>query len=204
MQVRDPAPLLIPSYSIGENSQQASYADETALDTEGVTFDLDFASNEVEYLERTDQDFDFTSFLNLQVDQDEGSLSLAHGSTPSTNRPTRVQQLSSSRHTSIPHAPTLKVQSLSLRSQMRTGQQRIANLIFHTLQSYPLMMLRDKTLPPFIHTYMILSDVEIDDMEPLRNCISLIHMISSGVQGSRKLFWKVVRMECEQLYDQVR
>ena len=32
-------------------------------------------------------------------------------------------------------------------------------------------------------------------MEPLNNCISLVHMISGGVRGSRKLFWKVVRLE---------
>ncbi|KAJ5833633.1 hypothetical protein N7474_001944 [Penicillium riverlandense] len=36
-------------------------------------------------------------------------------------------------------------------------------------------------------------------MEPLSNCISLVHMISSGTRGSRKLFWRNVRMECERL-----
>jgi hypothetical protein len=30
-----------------------------------------------------------------------------------------------------------------------------------------------------------------------------VHMISSGVQGSRKLFWKNVRMECERLCEEV-
>ncbi|KAK5095426.1 hypothetical protein LTR70_003590 [Exophiala xenobiotica] len=37
-------------------------------------------------------------------------------------------------------------------------------------------------------------------MEPLNNCISLMHMLKSGVQGTRKLFWKNVRLECERLY----
>ncbi|KAJ5316801.1 hypothetical protein N7508_001309 [Penicillium antarcticum] len=36
-------------------------------------------------------------------------------------------------------------------------------------------------------------------METLDNCITLVHMISSGSRGSRKLFWKNVRMECERL-----
>ncbi|KAJ6086544.1 hypothetical protein N7467_005458 [Penicillium canescens] len=36
-------------------------------------------------------------------------------------------------------------------------------------------------------------------MEPLDNCINLVHMISGGMRGSRKLFWRNVRMECERL-----
>ena len=66
------------------------------------------------------------------------------------------------------------------------------------------MMLRHNTLPPFIHSSLLSRDVENNDMEPLNNCISLMHMISSGVQGSRKLFWKNVRLECEHLYEEVR
>ena len=37
-------------------------------------------------------------------------------------------------------------------------------------------------------------------MEPLTNCMSLVHMLSSRIHGSRKLFWKNVRMECERLH----
>lgn len=40
-------------------------------------------------------------------------------------------------------------------------------------------------------------------MESLINCISLVHMINSGVQGNRKLFWKNVRLECERMYAEV-
>lgn len=193
-----------------ENRPETSCDGGAALDNGLFTFDLGFANTGGEYLERNDPDIDFTSFLNPQAYEEtiqypsSGPPSFARSPTPSTNRAVQVQQRSPSPHASIPGAPTLKIRSLHLRSQMRSGPQRIANLIFHTLKSYPLMMLRHKTLPPFIHPHLISSDAETDNMEPLNNCISLVHMISSGVQGSRKLFWKVVRLECEQLYEKVR
>ncbi|KAJ5702794.1 hypothetical protein N7488_010342 [Penicillium malachiteum] len=36
-------------------------------------------------------------------------------------------------------------------------------------------------------------------MEALDNCISLVYMMHSGTNGSRKLFWRNIRMECERL-----
>lgn len=65
------------------------------------------------------------------------------------------------------------------------------------------MMMRHNTLPPFIHPCLLSLGIESTHMEPLTNCISLVHMISSDVHGSRKLFWKNVRMECERLVAEV-
>lgn len=65
------------------------------------------------------------------------------------------------------------------------------------------MMLRHGTLPPFIHPRLISSHAENTRMEPLTNCVSLMHMIGSRIQGSRKLFWKNVRLECERLCAEV-
>ncbi|KAK8038650.1 hypothetical protein PG993_007061 [Apiospora rasikravindrae] len=47
---------------------------------------------------------------------------------------------------------------------------------------------------------MVASGSEGRDMEPLHNCISLMQMLNTGLQGSRKLFWRNVRQECERLY----
>ncbi|KAI1182205.1 hypothetical protein F5B17DRAFT_421508 [Nemania serpens] len=99
----------------------------------------------------------------------------------------------------IPTAPSSAVRSLVWRPRMQPGAQRTCNLILHTLKSYPLMMLRHNSLPPFIHPFPVSSDVDDPDMEPLKNCMSLVHIISSGIQSSRKLFWKNVRLECERL-----
>ena len=102
--------------------------------------------------------------------------------------------------------PTYTLRSLIQRPRTEMGTQRTANLILHTLKSYPLMMVRRNALPPFIHPHFAASAHGIennDDMEPLNNCISLMHMIGSGVRGSRKLFWRNVRMECERLCQEV-
>ncbi|KAL2165925.1 hypothetical protein VTG60DRAFT_3592 [Thermothelomyces hinnuleus] len=72
-----------------------------------------------------------------------------------------------------------------------------------TLKSYPLMLLRRDALPPFIHRRkMSCSGVENDDMEPLNNCLSLLHILGGRVPGSRKLFWRNVRMECERFHQE--
>jgi len=61
------------------------------------------------------------------------------------------------------------------------------------------MIRQDNTLPPFIHPGILQANAENIDMETLYNCISLLYMLNSGVQGSRKLFWNNVRQECERL-----
>ncbi|KAK8094770.1 hypothetical protein PG997_001455 [Apiospora hydei] len=101
---------------------------------------------------------------------------------------------------SIPRSPSNNSRSLIRRPKLKTGVQRVASLIWHTLKSYPLMMMRDHALPPFIHPQMVASDTEARDMEPLHNCASLMQLLNAGLQGSRKLFWRNVRQECERLY----
>lgn len=65
------------------------------------------------------------------------------------------------------------------------------------------MMMHHNTLPPFIHPRTISPNFDQGNTEPLINCISLVHMIGSKVRGSRKLFWKNVRLECERLLEDV-
>ncbi|KAI0393960.1 hypothetical protein F5Y17DRAFT_429881 [Xylariaceae sp. FL0594] len=116
---------------------------------------------------------------------------------------------SSLTYNSIPRSPSSTVRSLIRRPQWQqrpqtTTQQRIQYLILHTLKSYPLMMRRRDTLPPFIHPSLVdgvmgqISD-GTDKTSPLTNCMVLVHMLGSDVRGSRRLFWRNVRMECERL-----
>jgi hypothetical protein len=65
------------------------------------------------------------------------------------------------------------------------------------MKAYPLMISRHNKLPPFIHPHLTAAGIGSDDTEPMNNCTSLLHMISAQVQGSRKLFWRNVRTECE-------
>lgn len=103
----------------------------------------------------------------------------------------------------IPRTPTTVVPSLIRRPRTQPRTQRTTNLILHNLKSYPLMIQRHNDLPPFIHKSLISSSVEDADMEPLTNCLSLVHMLNGGGQAGRKLFWKNVQMECERLSAEV-
>ena len=199
-------PSLLADHPSVENRQEAGNDGDILLNTALEISDPDFADLGREYF---NPDIDFADFLNLQTN-DEGvqyhsmeSSSLACHSVPSTGQTNQIQQAICSPDVSIQAIPTYTVRSFNQRPKLKTSAQRIANLILHTLKSYPLMMLRDNTLPPFIHPHLISSDVENNDMEPLTNCISLVHMLSSRIHGSRKLFWKNVRMECERLCAEV-
>jgi hypothetical protein len=166
--------------------------------------DLDFAN-----LEWDGAGIEFASVFDLQ--ETTGSSFSPPGLSPSLLRsPSSTEQARPSKkwfsfqNSSIPRGPTLAVRSLIQRPTVQSGAQRITNLIFQNLKSYPLMLLRQNSLPPFIHPSLVSSDVENDHMESLSNCISLVHMISSGVRGSRKLFWENVRRELEQVCEKVR
>ena len=190
-----------------ENWQAASNIADIALDGSLLLPDLESTDFEANFLEWNDPDNNFTEFLDTQATLEPGDessqvfSSLLSHSTPPIDRIVQVRQEFPSHSRSIPRSPTQNVRSLILRSRTKTGPpQRIANLILHTLKSYPLMMLRHNNLPPFIHSELISSkdnDAQTS-MEPLINCISLVHMISNG-KGSRKLFWKNVGTECEYL-----
>lgn len=203
-------PSLVPDFPGVQNRQEASNESDIILDSALVVSDPEFANLEGRYLDWGDADLDFADFLNQQTNDETvqyplwESSSLDRHSIPSTDQTLQLQQAISSHNVSIPTPPTYTPRSLIQRPKMETGAQRITNLILHALKSYPRMMLRHNTLPPFIHSCVISSDVENNHMEPLNNCISLVHVISSGVQGSRKLFWRNVRQECERLCEVVR
>ncbi|KAE8143490.1 hypothetical protein BDV38DRAFT_233802 [Aspergillus pseudotamarii] len=131
-----------------------------------------------------------------------GSPASVYQSTSSADETAQRQHPMSSPTLSIPPVPAQAIRSLVQRPNMGSGTHRIAKLILHNLRSYPQMMLRHNTLPPFIHPSVVSSDPGNPDMEPLTNCIALVHMIGSGTQASRKLFWKNVRMECERLCEE--
>lgn len=104
---------------------------------------------------------------------------------------------------SIPAQPTSALRLLVSRPSIKIRGKSICSLLMHALKSFPQMMLQHNTLPPFIHTRLASPSIEDNNMELLLNCINLVRMISSGAHGSRKLFWKNVRQECERMYEDV-
>ncbi|KAE8550234.1 hypothetical protein EYB25_006455 [Talaromyces marneffei] len=174
------------------------------LDLDNTLTTTDTEIGNLEALDLLNSDMDFADFLmGSQIINDkvipvtstmESSSSDLQRSTHSDN------QLSLSIPLSL---PIWSSRSLIHRPKFKAGTQRIANLMFHTLKSYPQMMLRPDSLPPFIHPASMLEGFSDNDhMEPLNNCISLVHMVNSRVRGSRKLFWMNVRMECERICEE--
>ncbi|PIG90117.1 hypothetical protein AARAC_001926 [Aspergillus arachidicola] len=172
-----------------------------------VIADQEFTALGERYSDETVPDLDFSDFLNAHIDDDNihyttsGSSSVYH-STSSTHATIQLQHPRSFPTLSIPPVPTQAIRSLVQRPNTGIGTHRIAKLILHNLISYPQMILRHNTLPPFIHPSVVSSNLGNPNLEPLTNCIALVHMIGSGIQASRKLFWRNVRMECERLCEE--
>ena len=204
---RKGVPVLVTDHPSVENREESGNDSDIFLDTAFAISDPDFANLAGEYF---DPDVDFADLLYPQKNDDGVQYPSLESSTPAcysmpSNCPKiQVQQAICSPHVPIQAMPTYTLRLFIQRPNLKTGAQRIANLILHTLKSYPLMMLRDNALPPFIHPHLVSSGVENNDMEPLTDCINLVHMLSNRIHGTRKLFWKNVRMECERLRADVR
>jgi hypothetical protein len=193
-----------------ENRQEASGDSLTTSDNALVLSDLELGNFGEGHLDWDDLNIDFVDFSNAPINNEalqdpaSGSQSLPRRSTPLTDQGIQVRQVVSSPNASILPLPIHNIRLIIQRPKMRTGAQRIASLIFHTLQSYPYSMMRHNTLPSFIHPSSISFNADNNGIEPLTNCISLVHMIGSGIPGSRKLFWRNVRQECERVCEEVR
>lgn len=195
----------VTSEMIGQES-----SNDSAVAFDNVPFpDIDFSSlgdNPLDWqLGGTD---DLTGFwdenMNIQTFQaNQSSNSTTPGSHDSVPLTDRDIQSYAPLPVSIPRTPGPGIRSLVPRTKTKTHAQRIANLILQTVRSYPLTILNNNGLPPFIHPSLITPGVDNPDMEPLTNCISLVRMLNNGFQGSRKLFWKNVRLECERLCEPV-
>ena len=207
---RDDAPIeqstvTVVNASSVEN-REASEDGRMSLEDTYATPTADFADLGGDDFHWNVPEIDFDDFVDPQM-MGETAVDIASSSSSSgpvpmalNSRLLQAQLSVISPASSIPASPSLLFRSLNKRPKLKIESQRIADLMVHNLKSYPLMVLRHKTLPPFIHPHLLSSEAENDHTEPLTNCISLVHMLGSGVQGSRKLFWKNVRLECEHLY----
>lgn len=141
----------------------------------------------------------FDSALSAFLHEDAGSPILFAAS----GLPRFQMNLSPPDSISIPRTPSYAMRSLVSRPRHMAKTKRVASLIFHTFKSYLVMMLRHKTLPPFIHPHFQKLGVPETQLEPVLNCINLMRMIGGGMPGCRKLFWTNVRLECQRLSTQV-
>jgi hypothetical protein len=155
-------------------------------------------------------EFDFTDFLephsltdNVDCTSPEASLTRHSIFTGQHKHPAEPPMLLPD--TALPPMlSTYSPRSLVLRQAILDKAARSVQLTLGTLKSYPRGIVHDNTLPPFIHPLLVPHGKENDQMEPLNNCMSLLHLVSSGIGGSKKLFWRNVRTECEHMRAEVR
>nr|POE90239.1 hypothetical protein CFP56_20706 [Quercus suber] len=164
-----------------------------------ISSSVNYANPELVYLDWDDAEMHLTDLLDLGIQDTTVSAPLAQ--CPPLNEDRRTDYLS--QRTPMLNLPIAKSPSnhnrlLIQRPERKYGMHKIAGLILQTLKSYPVM-LEQNTLPPYIHASVLPWHVENTDMEPLTNCFSLMHMISSGVEASWKLFWKNASLECERM-----
>ncbi|KAK2036615.1 hypothetical protein LZ31DRAFT_219115 [Colletotrichum somersetense] len=69
--------------------------------------------------------------------------------------------------------------------------ENITNLIRRALRSYPHMMTRRSSFPPFIHHYQDKSHIP----EPLVNCMSIAVLYVARNNDTRPFLWKTIREE---------
>jgi hypothetical protein len=103
------------------------------------------------------------------------------------------------RSPSIPTMPTYSLRSFGQNPALKGGSLTTAMLMIRVLSAYPTMMQNPEALPPFIHFTSLYDHAA----QPLMTCMSLMQMVSTGGQGSRRLLWKNVRMECERMQIEV-
>jgi hypothetical protein len=83
-------------------------------------------------------------------------------------------------------------------------QQMAMVMVRNVLESYPHMMMRKETFPPFInarcHDYTVGAE---DIPEALKDCMGLAHMFATRTPESSNMIWRSIRMEQEKLLAQV-
>jgi hypothetical protein len=91
--------------------------------------------------------------------------------------------------------------ALPTRKIVKTGSEMSVTFVRQILSSYPGMMLRKETFPPFIHSSYCLHG---QMPQPLANCMSIVQMFSTRTPASNEFVWRTIRMEQERLWVEVR
>lgn len=101
----------------------------------------------------------------------------------------------------IPRMPDYHLRSFGQSNSIKFLTSPSATLMTHILASFPKMMYSPGSLPPFVHPYSLGNNLNNFNagFESLATCATLMQILSGGTPGSRRLFWKNVRLECERL-----
>lgn len=82
--------------------------------------------------------------------------------------------------------------------------QNNATLILQALRSYPQLMLRRDTFPPFIHPRNHNALSENSGLpEPIENCIGIAQIFASRTTETAKFVWRTIRTEQKRIMDEI-
>ncbi|KAH8662550.1 hypothetical protein BX600DRAFT_466558 [Xylariales sp. PMI_506] len=77
--------------------------------------------------------------------------------------------------------------------------RQVARLIMQVLRTYPLMMVRRETLPPFIHPHLHRAQLP----SPLVNCMGIASLFASRTVETRPYLWHMIRNETRRFLDEM-
>jgi hypothetical protein len=113
---------------------------------------------------------------------------------------------------SIPDLPQIP-QQISTRNQLRAFQCRkfanpaqihSATILSRLISSYPTMMLRRETFPPFIHPQCVpVNEIDPPLLRPLAKCMELARAFKYRTLENSEMIWKEIRVEHERLCNEV-
>lgn len=90
------------------------------------------------------------------------------------------------------------------RSYSSPVQRNSAATLARLLSSYPTMMLRKETLPPFIHPQCVPGDQKDTQLlHPLAKCMEIAHTFKYRTPQNSEMVWKVIKAEHERLSTEV-
>ncbi|KAL0938219.1 uncharacterized protein CTRU02_207950 [Colletotrichum truncatum] len=88
----------------------------------------------------------------------------------------------------------------SLRITTGSGQILVP-LLLRILQSYPFMLLRKETFPPFMNPllYSWAESGKTPSQQTLINCVSIVHMFKAQREANKSFMWTVIKLEQERI-----
>jgi hypothetical protein len=103
------------------------------------------------------------------------------------------------------YPPSALTRSMMRRRLGRPQMLTQATLIIQILASFPAMVLRKETFPPFIHSHSFsaITNTEYNMPEALINCMSLAQLFKTRTKENSPFLWKNIRMEHERLWCEV-
>ncbi|KAF2805755.1 uncharacterized protein BDZ99DRAFT_524706 [Mytilinidion resinicola] len=93
----------------------------------------------------------------------------------------------------LPEPDSTPFRPIVRRKMARSGSEMCSHFLIRIIRSYPEMMLRRETFPPFIHPQYRTVGGFLP--ETLANCMSVAQMFTTRTKESKGFMWRTIQME---------